>query len=70
LSYFGDAVIADMQRVITSEDANKVSRLKAASVYWWLKAETSHDCLPLQKPREIQATAKPEMHSPGLPRRW
>jgi hypothetical protein len=41
LSYFGDEVIPAMQQVITSEDANKISRLNAASVYFSVKPKPS-----------------------------
>jgi hypothetical protein len=41
LGSVGDSVIPDMHRVITSEDANKISRLNAASVYWSLQPKPS-----------------------------
>ena len=46
LGSFGDPVIhaiviPAMQKVIRSEDANKVSRLNAASVYWWIEPHPS-----------------------------
>jgi hypothetical protein len=41
LGSFGEMVISAMQQVITSEDSNKVSRLNAASVYFWLKPKPS-----------------------------
>jgi hypothetical protein len=41
LGSFGEMVIPAMQQVITSEDSNKVSRLNAASVYFWLKPKPS-----------------------------
>jgi hypothetical protein len=41
LGSFGEMVIPAMQQVITSEDFIKVSRLNAASVYFWLKPKPS-----------------------------
>jgi hypothetical protein len=41
LGSFGEMVIPAMQQVITSEDSNKVSRLNAASVYFWVKPKPS-----------------------------